>query len=173
MAKSLQQKLRSRFLPEADATAEIVDLIRVAQEQARALMQGLHPVEVDAAGLTAALDQLASATERRSGIKCTFQCDHPVFVADNDVAIHMFRIAQEAVTNAVRHARAERIEIRLENGENGLTLQVSDDGIGIPGDLNGATGMGLRIMRHRAGTIAGRLDVRPGTTGGTIVTCTL
>jgi signal transduction histidine kinase len=94
-------------------------------------------------------------------------------VPDHSVAIHLYRIAQEAVGNAVKHAKARRIEIRLAVGGNTLALAVSDDGIGIRGTPARKKGMGLRIMGYRAGVIGGSLAVQRAAAGGTTVACTV
>ena len=172
MARSLHQKLKAASSPQADAAAELCTLIREAQNQSRAMLRGLRPVEVDANGLMAAIEELVSGTAKWYGVRCTFKCDRPVPVEDNTVATQLFYIAREAVTNAVRHAMAKHIEVSLGSKGKDVTMNVSDDGVGIQQDRK-AEGMGLRIMRYRAGLIGATLDIGPACGRGTLVTCTL
>jgi PAS domain S-box-containing protein len=138
----------------------------------RLIGRGLVPVEVDAEGLRSALEELAAHTSELHGVACEFQCPTPVEMCDNFVATHLYRIAQEAVTNALKHARPSRILVRLYRAEQSLVLTVLDDGIGI-GEKNDSDGIGLRIMEYRAGLIGGNLSVIPGQECGTEVNCTL
>ncbi len=173
IAKSLQKSLQEKSLPEADAVGELLAVLAGARNQVRLLLKGVRPVEVDAAGLMDALGDLAESTQKLSGIVCTFVCDLPVPVEDNDTATELFYIAQEAVSNAVKHARATRIVTGLAADSRQLRLWVSDDGIGLSRDADLATGMGLRIMRHRATLLGGSLGVQVTEDGGTLVTCTI
>jgi len=117
-----------------------------------------------------ALEDFASSTCELFNVSCRFECPWPVLIDGTDTAMHLYRIAQEAVGNAIKHGQAKNIVMRLETSETGKVLCVADDGKGLPSRMNGA-GMGLRIMRYRAECIGARLDVRRGETGGTIVRC--
>jgi len=143
--------------------------------QTRSLARGLHPVTPEANGLMSALEDLAARVTDLFKISCRFECPQPVLVADNTVATHLYRIAQEATTNAIKHGRAQRIEIRLSSVPERLTLAVSDDGVGI--DIKSGRrhqkGMGLRIMNHRVGMIGGTIAVQKKRGGGTEVVCTM
>ncbi|MBI3191291.1 MAG: histidine kinase, partial [Pedosphaera parvula] len=99
------------------------------------------------------------------------RCDKPVLVEDNKVATHLYRIAQEAVSNAIRHGRAKRIEIRLSQKDGALLLSIQDNGTGLPPDLAGRKGMGLRIMSYRAGMIGAFLTIENRTRSGAQVIC--
>jgi PAS domain S-box-containing protein len=173
LAKSLSQKLNAKSLPETETAETIVSAIQQAIGEVRHAIKGLTPVEVDASGLTVALEQLTVNTQLRCGIDCRFECDRDVLIDDNNVATHLFRIAQEAINNAVKHAKAKHIVVNL-GAENGcIKLEGRDDGVGITADLNRQMGMGLRIMKYRAGVIGATLDVSPGEEKGTVVCCTL
>ena len=151
----------------------LADGIRNALSSVRAVAKGLVPVEVDAGGLMAALEQLVASTERRTGISCRFQCDGQVTVEDNDAATELYRIAQEAMSNAVKHARARHIELELAcEKRDRICLCVRDDGVGLPPDLSRTEGIGLRIMQHRADLIGATLKVRRAEGGGTEIMCT-
>jgi PAS domain S-box-containing protein len=174
MADSLRWKLAKASRPEAEHAGELTRLILNAQTGARGLAKGLFPVEIDAHGLMAALEELAKVTTDQCDIRCTFRCDQPVEVEQNEAATQLFRIAQEATTNAVKHGQASRVALSLKASGRKLTLMIQDDGVGIDEDrARTAGGMGLRIMRHRAVAIGAQLAIRPVPGGGTLLTCTL
>jgi signal transduction histidine kinase len=119
------------------------------------------------------VQELAENTEKIFRVTCRFHCASPVLVPDQAVAAHLFRIAQEAVSNAVRHAKKVRgitLELKAEPGR--VVLIVNDDGSGFAPATPPAKGrgMGLRIMQSRAGMIGGTLAIAPGAVGGTCVT---
>jgi signal transduction histidine kinase len=151
------------------------------QGQVRSLSRGLVPGEVDPAGLAAALEELAARTRAQAGVDCTFTGSGPVQVPDTACATHLLRIAQEAVNNALRHARARHVRIALHAEADRLTLSVEDDGVGLAGPAGerggvsrlAVQGLGIRLMRYRAGLIGGTLAVGPAPGGGTRVSCTL
>ena len=128
---------------------------------------------VDAQGLAAALDDLAEKTQQRHGIRCTFTGDPAVVVSDHIMATHLFRIAQEATANAVRHGKAKKITLSLKGSDHDLVLRVSNDGDPFTPDANADSGLGLRSMRYRASLIGGTMDIQTGTDGMTTVTCSL
>ncbi|HET9802248.1 MAG TPA: ATP-binding protein, partial [Candidatus Acidoferrum sp.] len=104
---------------------------------------------------------------------CVFHCEQPVLIPDNTVATNLFRIAQEAVSNAIKHGQASQIEISLESSPNGILLAVKDNGSGIASDRRNGNGMGLRIMSHRAAVVGGRFSVQRNAAGGTTALCTI
>ncbi len=167
----LQEKLTSRSVAEAGDAARIVELIEDAIEQTRALSRGLDPVEVEGGGLEQGLRELASKTSELSATRCEYASDGPVAVRDSVAATHLYRIAQEAITNAIKHGRAGRIVLSLAAVPGGVRLTVRDDGVGLPEPGRRGRGMGLRIMAHRAAVMGGSFDVRAGAAGGTTVTC--
>jgi len=173
MADCLLEALPDATRPEADTARKIAGGIRRALKQARALTRGLIPVDVDAEGLMAALTDLAARSTELSGVRCTFACDDPVLIEDNRTAVHLFYIAQEAVTNALKHSQAGRVEIGLRADGRRLMLTVRDDGVGIPAASGGGGGMGLKIMRYRAGLINAALSVGAADGSGTLLTCVL
>ena len=171
MAKVQQQKLAEKKLPEAADAAKIVQLVNDAISRTRELAKGLAPVVFDSHGLMSALQLHAAEIEDLFGISCQFHCDPPVLITDGNVATHLYHIAQEAVTNAVRHGRARDILIRLSETDNRGTLLVRDDGQGLVEPPNDHPGMGLQIMRYRADMIRGKLELRSEKAHGTSVTC--
>jgi signal transduction histidine kinase len=142
-------------------------MVQRAMTQTRDLARGLSPVRLEAEGLTDALRELAAGTRKVFGCDCRFRCDSPVLVPDHSVAIHLYRIAQEAVSNAIKHGQARRIEIGLTAKGRSATLAVEDNGKGISRKLPKCKGMGLRIMRYRAEVIGGVVMVEPAPRGGT------
>ena len=173
MTQGLVHDLRTLGLVEADAAEKIgVELDRVI-EQVRLLSHGLNPVDVDRLGLNVALENLATRTTKLHRIACEFRSKTLVEMEDNFVADHLYRIAQEAVTNSVKHGDPLHISVTLECNNNRLTLKVIDDGIGIEEQDGSSQGIGLRNMHYRAGLIGADLRVEPGEQGGTLVSCCL
>ena len=173
MSQVLQQKLAGKAKVESARAEEIARLVREAISQTRDMAHGLSPVTLEAEGLMAALKQLASQTENRFDIECTFTCPEPVLVPDNTTATHLYRIAQESISNAIRHGKAKRIHISLEWNDRRLILEVSDDGAGMSNDGPKSKGIGLHLMKYRADMIGGTLRITDGPHGGTKVACTV
>jgi signal transduction histidine kinase len=171
MSKFLQQKLEEHALPEAAEANKIVRLVNEAIEKTRELSRGLVPVVSDADGLMASLHRFAGEVEDLFGVSCRFICSIPVMLDDVAVATHLFHIAQEAVSNAVKHGRARQVVITLSRVGDSGRLAVVDDGVGIDKVPAGHTGMGLSIMGYRANMIGGSLDVRREPPHGTVVDC--
>jgi len=149
----------------------ISQLLQEAMDQARGVAYGLHPVEGEANGLAAALEGLAGHFRSVYSISTLFLCAKPVPISDNTAATHLYRIAQEAMRNAVEHGRARQIVVRLAETKSALTLSIQDDGCGFPLELPVSRGLGLETMRFRARAIGADLNVGRGARGGTVVTC--
>jgi PAS domain S-box-containing protein len=173
MAQRLAGELSKRSLPEGATATRIVDGLEQALRNVRALSRGLLPVEVDSEGLTMALTNLASRTCELHDVFCTFKCDSPVCTLDNQTATHLYRLSQEAVTNAVKHGHADNIAISLATEGDLVVLKIADNGIGFIESQEEMTGTGLRIMRYRAELIRATLSFGKVSTHGTVVTCTL
>jgi signal transduction histidine kinase len=112
-------------------------------------------------------------TSAHPNVRCEYQCTNPVAIHDRAAAGHLYRISQEAITNAIRHGHASNIALRLEPVGAGLRLVVDDDGSGLPPPGRRGPGMGLRIMAHRAAMMNGTLEVRARAGGGSTVVCEL
>ncbi len=173
LAKVAQKNLTKAGSAEAQSLAEIVQLITKANTRARETSRGLMPVVIDSAGLMAALEELAASTTRAFEVTCDFRYDNPVQVNDNKLSVQLFRIAQEAVSNAVKHGQAARVEIHLARQNGNIVLTIRDNGIGIPESPAKGTGMGLLTMHHRAQMMGGTLKIEPRSSGGTQVTCSV
>lgn len=172
MLASVVRKLEAEQHPVAPRLAELAGMVQQSKEEARQISKGMFPVEIDAEGLRSALDELAATTRERYELECVFTFDRQMTVRDNNVATHLFRIAQEAVTNAAKHADPSRIAVSLSNEKDALVLSVDDDGQGLSHETNGRpTGLGLRIMRYRANVIGAALDILTNDMGGTRVRC--
>jgi len=173
MTKVLEQKLATKLPEEAARVEEIGKLVNQATDQARGLAKGLHPVDLDAGTLMSALQELATSTEHLFRVHCTFKCDKPIPIDDAEVVVHLYRITQEAVNNAIKHGRAKNIQIGLSYGKKESVLTVKSDGVDFPKEFEKrGTGMGLQIMDHRVDIIGGSLNIHSAPKGGTIVTCT-
>lgn len=170
---SLEQQLSAHAPAEVAAVQKMGQVLDDAIAEARALARGLFPVQLEADGLSLALRQLAAGVGARARVHCRLDCPQPVLIRDNTVATHLYRIAQEAVNNAVKHSRAGSILIELKINQNRIELKVSDNGIGIPISRHPAGGMGLHIMNYRAQAIGGTLNIERGARHGTLVSCSL
>jgi PAS domain S-box-containing protein len=168
-AKLLEESLAAASLPQAREARAIVRRVNTAIRQARSLAKGLDPIEIEQNGLVSALQQLASDTEKDSSVKCLFKCAQPAIAVDRADAVHLYRIAQEAIHNAVKHARPGKIEVELNTDRATLSLAIRDDGIGVLPKKS--DGMGLRIMRYRAHSLGGFLNIEPRPRLGTVVEC--
>ena len=167
----LKEKLSSRGLPEASDLTRVIAMVEEVIELTRRLSRGLDPIDVDGLGLAEGLYELAERTSALSSARCEFVSESNVEVRDRGTAIHLYRIVQEAITNALKHADAKTILVRLESSPGELRLLVSDDGVGLPPTSRRGPGMGLRIMAHRAAVIGGSFAARRRPGGGTEIEC--
>lgn len=172
MAKVHEARLAERKSQETEDAVKIVKLVNEAIHKTRELARGLLPVVAEAHGLMSALELWAAEVEDLFGVSCRFRCEDPVLIHDDNVATHLYHIAQEAVNNAIKHGEAGKIVIQLTAGPEWGELEIEDDGKGIADGGAGSHGMGLHIMKYRSGMIGGALEIRRGATHGTIVTCT-
>jgi len=170
-SNSLEQQLAARALPEVAVAQKMGRVLDDAIAEARALSRGLFPVQLEADGLGLALQHLAAGVCARTRVNCRVEGPQTVLVRNNTVATHLYRIAQEAVNNAVKHSRAGSIVIQLKTDHNRIELKVSDDGIGMPKSRDPTGGMGLHILNYRAQAIGGTLTIERAPRHGTIVAC--
>jgi signal transduction histidine kinase len=139
----------------------------------RDLARMLYPVDIEAGGLVSALHILASNAEKILDVRCRFLCNQSVSVNNMVEAKQLYRIAQEAVTNAAKHGKAKTITIELSSTEDICILSVKNDGRDFQKPSRRKNGLGLKIMEYRANLIGGVLDIRKGNKHGTVVTCTV
>ena len=145
-------------------------MLREAIAQTRFLARGLVPVGSDPDALQIGLTELIERINAIGVLRCTFDCPHPVAIADPFIAGHLYRITQEAVNNAVKHARARHVQVRLRQADGALTLEVEDDGVGLS---KKRTGLGLGVMQHRVKVIGGELQIISKRGGGVKIICRL
>ena len=161
---------RPRLAPRA---REIARLAQGAMSQTREMARGLSPVGLEADGLADGLQELAARTRKVFRVACHFEDLAALLVRNHGAAIHLYRIAQEAVTNAIRHGGARMIEISLRAQGDDTVLTVRDNGAGFPGKVPGRKGLGLALMRYRAEVMGGSVRIVPRRAGGTEVRCTV
>jgi signal transduction histidine kinase len=169
----LTEQLENKSLPESASARHLVKLVEEAILLTRTFARGLHPVEVEAEGLMDGFHELARITSERFKVSCEFECPEPVLLHDAASSTHLYRIAQEAITNAIRHGKAKNINIGLENAAGVITLTVTDNGIGLAENARAGQGMGLRIMAYRANMIGATFHIGRLPGSGTRVTCKL
>ncbi len=171
MSKVQEQKLTEKGLSEAVEATRIVGLVNEAINKTRELAHGLLPVVSDPHGLMSALQKWALEAKDLFGVSSRFYCKQPVLIDDASTSTHLYRIAQEAVNNAMRHGRASEITITLSAGGGQGTLTIEDDGPGFSASGTNNSGMGLRIMNYRARMIGGSIRIQKGEPRGTSVVC--
>jgi signal transduction histidine kinase len=173
-ARMLAEDLKMQGVAAACDAEHIEESVHQAVQEARSLARGIFPVHVDHSGLSAALKELAQNTSRLTSVEIEVRESVEVSLEDPGVSMHLYRIAQEAVANAVKHGSPQHILIDLRITRDELILTIEDDGLGV--ELNSKVftqGMGLRTMRYRAESLGARLDVCRRLIGGTLVICRL
>ncbi len=173
LTKALADRLRTLSLPESEDAQRLVDHVNKAIGRVRALARGLSPAGMEERGLIVALEGLARDTSVVFNIPCAFHCDIDGFPGESGVQTQLFRIAQEAVHNAVRHSGASKIEITLTEDKEGMALRIRDNGAGFDENRTASSGMGLHIMRYRASMANGTLSVASQPGKGTVIACIL
>jgi PAS domain S-box-containing protein len=171
MGKVLEDRLAESSAVDAAEAAKIVKLVNESIKMTRELARGLLPVVPEGQGLISALEHYAGEVRELFRVACRFECDARVIVRDGALADHLHRLAQEAVTNAIKHGRARNITIGLALVKGGGVLTVRDDGCGFDVAPKSESGLGLRIMNYRAKMIGGSLSVQSILNGGTVVRC--
>lgn len=172
MNRVLREQLRTGLYAEAGAVlSQIIEQLDRSIDTTRNLSRGLFPVSIEKEGLGFALREFAENTGKVFGAACTVSMEPELKIRSNEQSIQLFRIVQEAVSNAIKHGRAGHIAVEIKKERQTVTLSVEDDGSGIRTDDPGQGGLGLKIMRYRAGVLGGQLDIKPKAGGGTVVVC--
>lgn len=161
------------LLPEAETAEAIQKLLREAVVEARDLARGIFPVQMDSEGLPAALEELATKSNRLPQVTVTFHVEGEAGIEDPQVSMHLYRIAQQALNNALSHAQSSRISLRLAREGSRVVMTISDDGCGFAQSQSTSRGMGLRTMNYRARLIGAELVVESAPNVGTEIHCTL
>jgi two-component system CheB/CheR fusion protein len=170
MLQTTAKRLKEKRAAESKEVGEAAKIVNANVGLARDLARGLHPVEISASGLSTALRELAFLTSTE--IACRFEAPRAVRISDQNVALGLYRIAQEAVKNAVKHAKAGAIVISLQRNRQGIELTIADNGDGLRAKKN-VKGMGLHLMEYRARNLSGNLRVEPNSPKGTRIICTV
>lgn len=169
----LAETLAEQGVSGANQATEIYRLIHDAIIQIRNLSRALHPADLTGDGLTSALEELAQTVQETTGIRCCCKSANLIMISDQAVGTHLYRIAQEAVNNAVKHSQASEINIELAGSSEQPILRVSDNGIGVQASNGSKKGMGFGTMSYRARMMEASLSIGSGPSGGTLVTCSL
>jgi PAS domain S-box-containing protein len=172
LMNGLHRDLQSANVAQAETVGQLCTELSTALTQARRLAHDLYAVQATPEGLVEALENLAERVHAERGIACAFAGEKTVLVQNQAAASHLYRIAQEAMHNALKHSRATRIDIELRRLPPGLELRVCDNGIGFP-EQPASRGLGLRTMEQRARLIGGRLKVHARADGGVEVLCSV
>lgn len=169
-AQVLKEKLAARCDPETSDAEKLVRCLEEGIDFTRNLARGFFSPELRAEGLIVALQNLAETVSEQSGINCVLHDEQLIPIHDSTIANQLYQIAQEAVTNSVKHAAANHIDIRLAMDGPELCLSIVDDGVGFP-DKPRSAGLGLHLMRHAAALSGGTFDIRRNGEKGTIASC--
>ncbi len=170
MSQGLKETMLARSAPETKMVSMIESQLGVALEYVDTVSRGLYPVELEVSGLMAALTELTEKTSAVYPVTCEFRCWTNIPIEDGAVANHLYRIAQEAVINAVKSGGAQRIRVRLSREHERTTLTVVDNGIGF-GNKPLRKGMGIKMMEYRARLIGAIFKIKSRAKGGTVLTC--
>lgn len=174
LGRRLVNRLQGKDTEAETQAAEIIKLVKRSVESVRNVSKSLRPIGEEPDALSKSLRDLTQTTSETAGIDCAFEEKGTVLLFEADVAEHLYRIAQEAVNNALRHSGARHIRVRLEQSDEETSLEVIDDGSGMANpDKESPEGLGLEIMKHRAELIGGRLRIESGPQGGTTMQCTV
>ncbi len=173
MAKSLVQKVKKNLPDETKNIEMLVDHVNRSITQVKNISKGLYPANLEQDGLQTAIKSMAENVNQLYPVHCNFNFKNVKRLPDPASEIHLFRIAQEALNNTIKHARAKNVTINLSQIKNIVKLQIIDDGIGIGESMQKNKGLGLSIMKNRARLINATLDVRLNDQGGTLVECLL
>lgn len=173
LAMALERKLDALQLPEAEAARQVTHQLRLALDEAHRLAHGLQPIDIDPRGLVAALEALAHEIESTSGIKCSVDSAGFTEFSERHAATHLYRIAQEALQNVLKHAQATVISITIRIEAKQLLLAIKDNGVGLGAGRGRTGGLGLHTMRYRAGIIGAQFNATNAPVCGTIIQCIL
>ncbi len=169
----LTKRLLKRNMPEVTAARELQEEMKGVTKEARSISHGLSPLRLHDDGLIATLHSLAVDTGDIHGIACKFTCDDNVYVTNQAIAIHLYRITQEAITNAQKHGKANIITITMNKHPNYNTMgeiHIEDNGCGITESHRSSDGIGLRSMNFRAEAIGGAINIEENNKiGGTTI----
>ncbi len=172
-SSALAHQLRKSDRTLGEDAREITALVDRAKNKVRDLVRGIAPLRISAYGLRSAIEELAENAAQLFGIRVEIDAGGETIFEDPSVRHHIYRIVQEAITNAVQHGAAENVSITLAEDDARYVVTVRDDGRSISDDPEREGGSGLRLMRDRARLIGATLEIGPDPQGGTLVVCSL
>jgi two-component system, LuxR family, sensor kinase FixL len=173
ISANIKKRLEAEGNSVANEVEDVTRLIKEADQYARELARGLIPVEFDSEGLFTALERLTNSAQKLFNIECRLDAPQHIRFEDTTQLIHMYRIAQEAVNNAVKHGNASQVVITVIKTDSFIRLRISDNGVGFAEDWDGTGGLGVRIMQFRARLIGAVLDIGGRFGEGATITCTM
>jgi len=166
-----QSLLNKATRPEHELASQIASGLQEALAQVRALSRGMIPIQIYADGFMISLQEITETIQQQSNIPIKLQIDDVVLLFDDATATHLYRIVQESLNNAIKHADASHIDVSLKVEQDHGLLEIIDNGIGISSDISDASGLGLNIMKHRCGLFDGEITINPAGNRGTKVCC--
>ena len=166
-----QSLLNKATKPEHELASQLASGLNEAMSQVRALSRGMMPIQIYADGFMISLQEITETIQQQSQIPIKLQIDDVVLLFDDATATHLYRIVQESLNNAIKHADASQIDVSLKVEEDHGLLEIIDNGIGIPTDIADTSGLGLNIMKHRCGLFDGEITINPAGNRGTKVCC--
>ena len=160
--RNIASSLKDENHPLADEVSDITNLVKEADEYARSLSRGLIPVEFEGQGLKAALERMMKNAEKLFNITCKFDAPDNIYFEDSTNLTHLYRIVQEATSNAVKHGNASEVDISIKNYDERLVIKIEDNGTGFSDDWEKDRGLGVRIMQFRSRLIGANLEIKNG-----------
>jgi two-component system, NarL family, sensor histidine kinase UhpB len=173
LLKAVETKLANKRLEEAEDTRKIQALLDQVVNHTHDLAHCFSSLNSQGDDLIVLLSNLVANVKRTFDINCRLRATKPFPVLPQELTLQLYKIAQESISNAIKHGKARRIQVSLLNSDGPLVLQIKNDGTPFPVDCEPSNRLGLRIMNYRARTISGELEIRANGKSGTVVTCTI
>lgn len=173
ISRNIANKLEAKGAEGAEDVHRVADLVKEADEYARSLSHSLVPIDVDEEGMRYAFSQLASRAQKLFNILCQFEMKGKIQVKKGNISLHLYRITQEAISNAVKHGAADTIKISLVGQDHAIELTIEDNGVGFleKPDSEKKEGLGIHTMQYRAHILGGNFTIDKNTRGWTRVRC--
>lgn len=171
LADSLARKLHANAVPGAEEVKEIAEMINEADGIARSIARDMVQVEIEKKGLEVAVDELCRKIEKMTGAKCKLNIGKDFEFENQSRALHLYRIIQEAINNALKHGKADSINIQILEHDRHISVEIQDDGVGFSDRRSDHDGKGIQIMKHRARMMGGNLDLLRTENNRTMVRC--
>ncbi len=169
----LKKQLAAQARAEASEAARIEDLLNEAKASLRRLTKGLYAPDLESRGIGACLKEMVDLVHGTNSIPCQFEGDATLKLTDRSLSENLYRLAQEALNNALKHSLAKNITVSFKKNAGRVSLAIRDNGIGLSEESLSTSGLGLRTMRYRAQVIGGSLEIRKSENGGTLIACSV